>query len=85
MPRRAGEPHPGDVRGGSGVVSSPGDVRYVVTAYGTASLWGKSVRQRALALIEITHPDFRADLMAAAKARHYVLPDQATPGPAVEP
>lgn len=64
---------------GAGVVTSRGDVHYVVTEYGVADLWGKNIRQRALALIEIAHPDFRAELMAAAKARKYVLLDQAVP------
>ncbi len=64
---------------GAGVVTSRGDVHYVVTEHGVADLWGKNIRQRALALIEIAHPDFRAELMAAAKARKYVLLDQATP------
>jgi acyl-CoA hydrolase len=64
---------------GAGVVTSRGDVRYVVTEYGVASLWGKNVRQRAMALIEVAHPDMRAELLAAAKARHYVLPDQVAP------
>jgi acyl-CoA hydrolase len=64
---------------GAGVVTSRGDVHYVVTEYGVADLWGKNIRQRALALIEIAHPDFRPDLMAAAKGRKYVLIDQAVP------
>lgn len=66
---------------GAGVVTSRGDVHYVVTEYGVADLWGKNIRQRALALIEIAHPDFRPELIAAAKARKYVLMDQATPRP----
>ena len=45
---------------GAGVVTSRGDVHYVVTEYGVADLWGKSIRERALALIAIAHPDFRA-------------------------
>ena len=64
---------------GAGVVTSRGDVHYVVTEYGVADLWGKSIRERALALIEIAHPDFRAELLAAAKARRYVFPDQLAP------
>lgn len=64
---------------GAGVVTSRGDVQYVVTEYGVASLWGKNVRQRAVALIEIAHPDFRADLLAAAKQRRYVFADQIAP------
>jgi len=64
---------------GAGVVTSRGDVRYVVTEYGAADLWGRSVRERALALTEIAHPDFRAELLAEAKRRHYVFADQAVP------
>jgi RimJ/RimL family protein N-acetyltransferase len=60
-------------------VTSRGDVRYVVTEYGVADLWGRSVRERALALTEIAHPDFRAELLAEAKRRHYVFADQAVP------
>jgi acyl-CoA hydrolase/GNAT superfamily N-acetyltransferase len=64
---------------GAGVVTSRGDVRYVVTEYGVADLWGKSVRERALSLTEIAHPDFRAELLAEAKCRHFVFLDQAVP------
>jgi len=66
---------------GAGVVTSRGDVHYVVTEYGIAQLWGKSVRERTAALIEIAHPDVRADLLNEAKQRHYVLPDQPLPNP----
>ncbi|MDC0742855.1 bifunctional acetyl-CoA hydrolase/transferase family protein/GNAT family N-acetyltransferase [Polyangium mundeleinium] len=62
---------------GAGVVTSRGDVHYVVTEHGVADLWGKNIRQRALALIDIAHPDHRADLLAAAKQRRYVFGDQA--------
>jgi acyl-CoA hydrolase/N-acetylglutamate synthase-like GNAT family acetyltransferase len=64
---------------GTGVVTSRGDVHYVVTEYGVANLWGKNVRQRALALIEIAHPEFRAELLGKAKERRYVFQDQLTP------
>jgi 4-hydroxybutyrate CoA-transferase len=47
---------------GAGVVTSRGLVRYVVTEYGVANLYGKSIRERAKALIEISHPKFRNDL-----------------------
>ena len=47
---------------GAGVVTSRGLVRYVVTEYGVAYLHGKSIRERAKALIEIAHPDFRDEL-----------------------
>lgn len=64
---------------GSAVVTSRGDVRYVVTEYGVADLWGKSVRERALALVAIAHPDHRAELMTVAKQRHWVFLDQQLP------
>jgi 4-hydroxybutyrate CoA-transferase len=47
---------------GSGVVTSRGDVHYVVTEYGIADLHGKNLRARAQELISIAHPDFRAEL-----------------------
>lgn len=47
---------------GSGVVTSRGLIRYVVTEYGVAYLHGKSIRERAKALIEIAHPKFREEL-----------------------
>jgi GNAT superfamily N-acetyltransferase len=66
---------------GAGVVTSRGDVHYVVTEYGVADLWGKNIRQRALSLIEIAHPDHRSSLLAAAKSRRYVFQDQIAPRP----
>jgi 4-hydroxybutyrate CoA-transferase len=47
---------------GAGVVTSRGLVRYVVTEHGVAYLHGKSIRERAKTLIEITHPRFRDEL-----------------------
>ena len=44
------------------MVTSRGDVHYVVTEYGVAYLHGKNLRQRAEALIEIAHPKFRDEL-----------------------
>ncbi len=58
---------------GAGVVTSRGDIHYVVTEYGIADLWGKNINQRAHALIGIAHPDFRGELLASAKARRYVF------------
>ncbi len=49
----------------------------VVTEYGVASLTGKTIRERALALIDIAHPDDREGLVAAAKENHLLFPDQA--------
>ena len=54
---------------GAGVTTSRNDVHYVVTEYGVAHLFGKSVRQRTEALIAIAHPDFRAELRRAANQR----------------
>jgi acyl-CoA hydrolase/ribosomal protein S18 acetylase RimI-like enzyme len=57
---------------GAGVVTTRGGVQYVVTEYGVAHLQGKSLRERALSLISIAHPDFRDELMEAAQRIHYV-------------
>ncbi len=65
---------------GAGVVTSRADVHYVATEWGVAYLHGKSVRERVLALISIAHPDFRSELLDAAKKRKYVLPDQSPLG-----
>jgi acetyl-CoA hydrolase len=54
---------------GSGVVTSRADVHYVVTEYGAVDLHGKSLRERALALIECAHPKFRDELRCAAQKR----------------
>jgi acyl-CoA hydrolase/GNAT superfamily N-acetyltransferase len=61
---------------GAGVVTSRGDVHYVVTEYGAAYLHGKNIRERAVALIQIAHPKFRPWLLSEAKARHLVYADQ---------
>ena len=52
---------------GAGVVTSRGDVHYVVTEYGVAHLFGKTVQERARALINIAHPKFRDELTDYAK------------------
>ena len=56
---------------GSGVVTSRGDVHYVVTEYGVAYLHGKNLRQRAEALIEIAHPKFRSELEEFVRKQNY--------------
>lgn len=61
---------------GAGVVTTRGAVQYVVTEYGIAYLHGKSIRERALALIGIAHPDFRRELMQAAERLNYLRADQ---------
>jgi acetyl-CoA hydrolase len=57
---------------GAGVVTGRNHVRYVVTEYGIADLYGKSIRQRAQSLIGIAHPQFREDLTRQARELHYL-------------
>ncbi len=57
---------------GAGVVTTRNHVHYVVTEYGVADLYGKTIRQRAQALIRIAHPKFRDELTRAAKELHYI-------------
>jgi len=57
---------------GAGVVTTRNHVHYVVTEYGVADLYGKTIRQRAQALIRIAHPQFRDELTRAAKELHYI-------------
>jgi acyl-CoA hydrolase len=57
---------------GAGVVTSRAHVRTVVTEYGVAELFGRSVRERAHALIQIAHPDFRDELRHAARTRFHL-------------
>jgi acyl-CoA hydrolase/GNAT superfamily N-acetyltransferase len=62
---------------GAGVVTTRGDVHYVVTEYGVAYLHGKSVQERALALMSIAHPKFREGLLKDAIASKFMRPDLA--------
>lgn len=64
---------------GSGVVVTRGDIHYVVTEYGVAYVHGKSIRDRAMVLINIAHPNFREELLEAAKKQGYVYRDQTLP------
>ncbi|HEY5669832.1 MAG TPA: acetyl-CoA hydrolase/transferase C-terminal domain-containing protein [Anaerolineales bacterium] len=57
---------------GAGVVTTRNHVRYVVTEYGVADLYGKTIRQRARQLINIAHPQFRDQLTNEAKLLHYI-------------
>lgn len=59
---------------GAGVVTTRADVHYVVTEYGVAYLHGKNLRERARALIDIAHPDFREELERAAYERKLLKP-----------
>jgi len=57
---------------GAGVVTTRAGVHYVVTEFGVAYLHGKSIQERALALISIAHPDFRAQLLKEAIEAKYL-------------
>jgi acyl-CoA hydrolase len=57
---------------GAGVVTTRAHVRTVVTEWGVADLFGRSLRERAVALIGIAHPDARDRLLAAAEALNLV-------------
>jgi len=60
---------------GEGVTLARADVHYVVTEFGVAYLFGLTIRQRVIALVQLAHPRFRADLLAEAKRLGYV-PEQ---------
>ena len=66
---------------GAGVITTRGDIHYVVTEYGVAYLHGKNMRERAMSLIGVAHPDFRSELLHAAKRRHIVYVNQILPPP----
>lgn len=57
---------------GAGVVTTRNHVHYVVTEYGVAALYGKTIRERALALINVSHPQFRDELTREATELHYI-------------
>ncbi|MEM2111457.1 MAG: GNAT family N-acetyltransferase [Candidatus Bathyarchaeia archaeon] len=67
---------------GSGIALTRGDVDYVITEYGVASLRGKSIKERALSLLNIAHPKFRNKLLDWAKKHHYV-PAEVLPFPEI--
>ncbi|MBA4368588.1 MAG: acetyl-CoA hydrolase [Desulfobacterium sp.] len=59
-----------------GVVIPRSDVQYVVTEYGSVNLAGKSIQERAMAMISIAHPDFRDELFDQAKERGLLGPER---------
>jgi acyl-CoA hydrolase len=65
---------------GAGVVTSRADVHYVVTEHGIAYLHGKTLRQRAEALISIADPKFRDELYDYAERAHLLEPRGALVG-----
>ena len=60
------------LREGAGVVTTRAHVRTVVTEWGVAELFGRSLRERAVALIEIAHPDARDRLLTEAEALNLI-------------
>ena len=54
------------------MVTTRGDVHWVVTEYGARNLHGRTIRERASMLIELAHPDFRAELHEAAGKLGYL-------------
>ncbi len=60
------------LRRGAGVVTTRNDVHYIVTEFGVANLYGKTIRQRAKALIDVAHPDMREELSRAARELKYI-------------
>ena len=57
---------------GAGVVTTRNHVRFIVTEYGVAELYGKTIRQRAQALIHVAHPQFKDELERQARELCYL-------------
>jgi 4-hydroxybutyrate CoA-transferase len=57
---------------GAGVVTTRYDVHHVVTEYGVAALWGRTIAERARALINIAHPNFREELFRYSREQNYI-------------
>ena len=60
------------LRQGAGVVTSRNHVHWIVTEFGAVNLYGRSIRERARALIGVAHPKFRDELAKQAKALDYI-------------
>lgn len=58
------------------VMMNRGEVNFVITEYGAAYLGGRPLRERAMALIDIAHPDHKEDLLRQAREMGYVYSDQ---------
>jgi len=58
---------------GAGVGCHRSDVHYLVTEFGIASLRGRTIQERVQELIQVSHPDFREDLLEQSR-RHHLLP-----------
>ena len=62
-----------ELKPGAGVVTTRAHVHFVVTEHGVADLYGKNLRQRARALVDIAHPSHREGLARAARERFGVF------------
>ncbi|HLV34866.1 MAG TPA: acetyl-CoA hydrolase/transferase C-terminal domain-containing protein [Spirillospora sp.] len=60
------------LRPGAGVTTTRNDVHFVATEFGIADLWGRTIRQRVEALVNIAHPNFREDLLRYAHEQNYI-------------
>jgi len=60
------------LQAGAGVDICRGDVCYIVTEFGVASLYGRPISERVMELIRIAHPRFRSHLMAQARTLHFI-------------
>jgi acetyl-CoA hydrolase len=65
---------------GAGVTTSRNDVRCIVTEYGVADLFGRTMSERVYALISVAHPKFRDELEAYARQQRYISPVYALNG-----
>ncbi len=68
-----------EIKEGFGVTLSKANVHYVVTEFGLAYLFGKTLRERAVSLISIAHPDYREELFEFAKKKGIIPSDQIMP------
>lgn len=57
---------------GAGVTTTRNDVHFIVTEYGVADLWGRTINERVHALVNIAHPHFREDLLRYAREQNYI-------------
>jgi 4-hydroxybutyrate CoA-transferase len=60
------------LKAGAGVVTSRADVRYIVTEFGIAQLFGKSISERVIELVNIAHPNFKEELLKYARENKYI-------------
>jgi acetyl-CoA hydrolase len=60
------------LKSGAGVVTTKGDVHYIVTEFGIARLYGKTIRERVQELINVAHPKFREELQKSAHEKYYL-------------